>query len=127
MAPSKNAAPGFAKRPDYEISILPAAGRMQALFHGKVIADSTAALQMDEENHAPVLYFPRADVRMERLARTDHDSFCPFKGHASYWTVAAGGTAAENAAWSYETPYDEVGAIKDHIAFYPDKVTVKRV
>lgn len=126
MATSGNAAPGFAKRPEYEITIAPAAGRMQALFHGEVIADSAGALQMDEESHAPVVYFPRAHVRMERLARTDRDSFCPFKGHAAYWTVAAGGAQAENAAWSYETPYDEVSAIKDHIAFYSDKVTVKR-
>lgn len=118
-----NTAPGFAKRPDYALAIAPADGRVRAEFNGETIADSTNAVAMEEANHEPVIYFLRADVRMDRLTRTDHDTFCPFKGHASYWTIAG----AENAAWSYETPYDEVLGIKDYIAFYADKVTVGRV
>lgn len=118
-----NTAPGFAKRPDYALAIGPADGRMQALCDGDVVADSTNAIAMEEANHDPIIYFPRADIRMDRLTRTDHDTFCPFKGHASYWTIGH----AENAAWSYETPYDEVLGIKDYIAFYGEAVTVKRV
>jgi len=118
-----NPAPGFAKRPDYALAIAPAEGRMQALLDGAVIADSADAIAMTEQNHDPVFYFPRGDVRMDRLTRTGHDTFCPFKGHASYWSIGD----AENAAWSYETPYDEMHGIKDCIAFYADKVTVKRV
>lgn len=127
MTSTGNKAPGFAKRPDYALAIAAAEGRMQALFDGEVVADSSAVLTMTEQGHEPVRYFPRADVRMDRLTRTAHDTFCPFKGHASYWTVTAGGAQAENAAWSYETPYDEVLGIKEYIAFYADKVTVKRV
>lgn len=118
-----NPAPGFAKRPDYALAIAPAEGRMQAAIDGAVIADSANAIAMIEHNHDPVIYFPRADVRMDQLERTDHDSFCPFKGHASYWSIGN----AENAAWSYEAPYDEMRGIKDCIAFYADKVTVTRV
>lgn len=118
-----NAAPGFAKHPGYALAIAAADGRVQAVFNGEIIADSTNALAMTETKHDPIFYFPRADVRMDRLTRTGHDTFCPFKGHASYWTIAD----AENTAWSYETPYDEVPEIKDYIAFYGDKVTVGRV
>jgi len=118
-----NPAPGFAKRPDYALAIAPADGRMQATIDGAVIADSANAIAMTEQNHDPVIYFPRADVRMDKLERTDHDSFCPFKGHASYWSIGI----SENVAWSYETPFDEMRGIKDCIAFYADKVTVTRV
>lgn len=118
-----NPAPGFAKRPDYALTIAPAEGRVQALLDDEVIADSVGAIAMSEQNHDPVIYFPRADVRMDRLTRTDHDTFCPFKGNASYWSI----DSAENAAWSYEAPYDEMRGIKNSIAFYADKVTVKRV
>jgi uncharacterized protein (DUF427 family) len=69
---------------------------------------------------APVVYYvPRKDVRMERLARSEHHTQCPFKGAASYYSVKDG---PENAVWSYEQPYDEVAVIKEHLAFYPDKV-----
>jgi uncharacterized protein (DUF427 family) len=127
MPPTGNTAPGFAKRPDYALDIVPSDGRIQALFEGEIIAETTAALTMEEANHEPVVYFPRADVRMDRLTRTDHDTFCPFKGHASYWTIEAGGKRAENAAWSYEEPYDEVAGIRDNIAFYADKVEINRL
>ena len=69
---------------------------------------------------APVVYYiPRKDVRMERLVRTSHHSYCPFKGEASYYSLKNG---PENAVWSYERPYDEMAALKDLIAFYPHKV-----
>jgi len=123
---TENRAPGFTKRPDYMLAVAPSEGRMLALCKDEVIADSAATLTMEEAGHDPVVYFPRGDVRMDRLTRTDLDTFCPFKGHASYWTIVAGGAQAENAAWSYETPYDEVLGIKEYIAFYADKVTVKR-
>ncbi len=118
-----NPAPGFAKRPDYALAIAPTKGRVQALIDGAVIADSADAITMTEQNHDPVIYFPRADVHMDMLTRTGHDTFCPFKGHASYWSIGD----AENAAWSYEAPYDEMLGIRDHIAFYGDKVSVTRV
>jgi uncharacterized protein (DUF427 family) len=117
-----NPAPGFKKRPDYRIEVAPARVRVQARLGGELIADSNAALQMKEGSYLPVYYFPRADVKMERLARTTHQTHCPFKGDASYYSIAGG---PENAVWSYEQPYDEMSAIRGLLAFYPDKLEIK--
>ena len=92
---------------------------MQVKFNGEVIADSVEAIRLEEGDYAPVYYFPRKDVRMERLSRTAHHTYCPFKGTASYFSLKGG---AENAVWTYETPYDEMLAIKELVAFYSDKV-----
>src|SRR5205814_2126605 len=70
----------------------------------------------------PVYYFPRADVRMDLFEPTDHQTFCPYKGKASYWTVKIGNRVAENAVWGYPDPYDEVTQLKDFVAFYWDRV-----
>ena len=91
---------------------------------GEVIANTTDAVALEEamggSTVAPVVYYiPRKDVKMERLVRTSHQTYCPFKGDASYYSVVDG---PENAVWSYETPYNEMMAIKDHLAFYPNKV-----
>lgn len=121
-------APGFARKPDYRIRIAPAGRRMRVVVAGCVIlADSERVLVMREQDHAPVYYFPRQDVNMDLLAATDRDTFCPFKGHASYWTVEAGGRREENVAWSYETPFEEMREIAGMIAFYQDRVKLEVV
>src|SRR5215213_4731261 len=116
---SSNSAPGFAKNPTHRIVTKPAGVRVQVTFNGELIADSVNATRLEEGTCPPVYYIPRGDVKMERLARTTHTSYCPYKGHASYYSLPAG-KAGENAVWSYETPYDEMRAIKDLVAFYPD-------
>lgn len=67
-------------------------------------------------------YIPRADVDFGLLERTDHSTYCPFKGDASYYSIRTGDGVAENAVWTYEAPHDAVAEIKDHVAFYPTKV-----
>ena len=120
MKPSTgNAAPGYKTHPDHRISTRPAGVRVQVTFRGELIADSADALVLEEGSYPPVFYFPRRDVKMERLARSSHQTYCPFKGHASYFSLAGG---PENAVWSYERPYDEMSAIRELLAFYPDKV-----
>ena len=119
-----NPAPGFKKRPDWRIVTKPAAKRVQVKFADEVIADTKNAVQMAEGTYPPVYYFPRADVKMDRLERTTHKTHCPFKGDASYYSFKGG---AENAVWSYETPYDEMQAIAGLVAFYPDKVEIKEL
>jgi uncharacterized protein (DUF427 family) len=121
-----SSAPGFKKYPDHSITTEPAAARVQVKFNGEVIADTTHAIAMREgmgsgkSTVASIVYYiPRQDVKMDRLVRTPHHSHCPFKGDASYFSLANG---PENAVWSYEQPYDEMAAIKDLLAFYPDKV-----
>lgn len=116
---SANPAPGFKKRPDHSIVTMPAGARVRVSFGGAVIADSRNALVMKEGDYPPVYYFPRADVTMDRLVRSSHTTYCPFKGTASYFSLRDG---PENAVWSYEAPYDEMSAIRERLAFYPDKV-----
>lgn len=108
--------------PDHPITIAPAAGRAIVTIAGQVIASSRKALSLQEAGYPAVLYVPRADVDMAALSRTDHTTWCPYKGVASYYSIPAGGTAATNAVWSYEAPHNAVAAIKDHLAFYPDRV-----
>jgi uncharacterized protein (DUF427 family) len=121
---SANSGPGFKKYPDHRISAKPADVRVQVRFNGEIIADTKDAIQLEEgmsgSTVAPIVYYiPRKDVKMDRLARTSHQSYCPFKGQASYYSLVNG---PENAVWTYEQPYDEMLAIKEHLAFYPDKV-----
>jgi uncharacterized protein (DUF427 family) len=121
---SANSGPGFKTYPNHRITTKPAAVHVEVSFNGEVNADTREAIQLEETpvGHvvAPVVYYiPRKDVRMERLARTDHQTYCPFKGQASYYSLKGG---PENAVWTYEQPYDEMLAIKEHLAFYPDKV-----
>ncbi|MDH3228600.1 MAG: DUF427 domain-containing protein [Alphaproteobacteria bacterium] len=121
-----NPAPGFASHPDHRIALAPAGRRMRVLVAGCVaVAESGGVLVMREGDYAPVYYFPRADVNMELLSRSDRASTCPFKGEASYWTVEAGGRREENVAWSYEAPFDEMLEIAGMIAFYQDRVKLE--
>ncbi len=113
-----NPGPGYAAHPGYRVDLEPCPKRVRVVFAGEPIADSLGALILLESRHTPVYYFPRQDVRLDCMTRTDHHSHCPFKGEASYWTISVGDRTAENALWSYEAPYDEVAAIKDHRAFY---------
>ena len=122
-----NPAPGFKKYPNHTVTTRPAEQRVQVRYQGELIADSASALEMHETHEgsvvAPVMYYlPRQDVRMERFARSDHQTYCPFKGAASYYSVKNG---PENAVWSYEQPYDELLAITELVAFYPDKFEIR--
>lgn len=103
-----------------------AAGRVTASFAGETVADSARVVMLHETGYPPVAYFPAADVAMSRLRATDRRTRCPHKGEASYWTVAAGGEAAENAAWTYRAPLPAAAAIAGHVAFYSDRVAVRR-
>jgi uncharacterized protein (DUF427 family) len=114
-----NSAPGWKQFPRHRITARPAGVRVRVTVKGEVIADTRDAVRLDEDGYHSVYYIPRKDVKMERLARSDHRSTCPFKGEASYYSVLDG---PENVVWSYEQPYDEMAAIKDLLAFYPDKV-----
>lgn len=102
----------------YRIVIEPCTQRMSAVFNGETVADSARAMVMRETRLPPAFYFPREDVRMDLLSRTDRRTNCPFKGNASYWNITVGETSAENAAWSYEDAYDEAAIVKDYVAFY---------
>jgi uncharacterized protein (DUF427 family) len=103
------------------IMIRPAGVRVRVTFNSEVVADSRDAMRLDEGDYPPVYYLPRKDVKMERLIRTSHITHCPHKGDATYYSLSNGRTA-RNAVWSYEQPLPQAQAIKEHLAFYPDKV-----
>jgi uncharacterized protein (DUF427 family) len=108
--------------PDHPITISPAHGKIRVTVAGKVVADSTHALRLEEKGYAPVYYIPRTDADMSLLVRTTHYTYCPYKGDCSYYSIPIGGTKSEFAVWTYEKPYDAVASIKDHLAFYPTRV-----
>jgi uncharacterized protein (DUF427 family) len=111
--------------PDHPIAIAAAPGRVRALFAGHVIADSADVLMLAEASYKPVAYFPRGDVDMAFLTRTRRDTYCPYKGHAAYFTVMRDGVVAEDAAWTYEEPYPAMAEIAGRVAFFPNAVTVE--
>ena len=113
-----HSAPGFAKHPGYRLDVLPCDKPVRVTFGSETIIDSSAAKLPLESSSVPVYHFPKQDFRTEFAEKTAHDSYCPFKGTASYWTLNAGGKSAENAVWGYETPYDEAEALADHVALY---------
>lgn len=122
-----NQAPGFVTRPDYRVGLVPESRRVKVTFAGVTIADSNAALRVEETGHAPVYYLPEKDVRLDLMRRTDHHTRCPYKGEASYWTIEVPGNSgspprSENAVWAYPTPYDEVSGLAGYYAFYPNRV-----
>jgi uncharacterized protein (DUF427 family) len=107
---------------DHPITIEPSAARVRVTVAGLVVADTHHALTLRESDYPAVQYIPRADVDMTLLARTDNQTYCPYKGDASYYSVANGGERTVNAVWTYEAPFGAVAQIKDYLAFYPDRV-----
>jgi uncharacterized protein (DUF427 family) len=93
-------------------------------YRGQVLADTAHALTLREAKYPPVHYIPRADVDMARLERSEHVTYCPYKGDCSYYHLAGGGDGARNAVWTYEAPYESVEGIRGHLAFYPDRVEI---
>ncbi len=108
--------------PDHPITITRNPRRIVVTAGGHVVADTHDALVLQEASYPPVQYIPRRDVEMSLLQKTSHATYCPYKGDCSYYSIPAGGDRAINAVWSYEAPYDAVVEIKDHVAFYPDRV-----
>ena len=108
--------------PSHPITIEPNPARIIVSIAGRTIADSRSALTLREASYAAVHYIPQKDVDMTLLKRTDHQTYCPYKGDCSYYSVPLGGERSVNAVWTYEAPYPAVAAIKDHVAFYPDRV-----
>jgi uncharacterized protein (DUF427 family) len=109
------------------IKIRPATGTWVVRAAGAVVGESTSALELSEGDYPPVIYFPRSDLAMAFMDPTDTKSICPYKGEASYFTIVAKSGPIPNAAWSYETPHDGVADIKDHVAFFHEKVAVEQV
>ena len=108
--------------PDHPITIFPAEGKVRVTVAGRIVAESVAALRLEEKGYPPVYYLPRDDVDMSLLVRTTHYSYCPYKGDCTYYSIPIGGSKSDYAVWTYETPYPAVAEIKEHLAFYLSRV-----
>ena len=108
--------------PDHPLTIGPTGARVVVTAGGHVIADTLEALTLREAGYPPVQYIPLADVNLSLLERTAHDSYCPYKGDAGYYSIPLGGDVSVNAVWTYENPFPPVAEIKDHVAFYAERV-----
>jgi uncharacterized protein (DUF427 family) len=108
--------------PNHPITLEPNPNRVVVSVAGRVIADTHDALTLREADYAPVQYIPLEHVDSSLLEVSDHASYCPFKGDASYYSIPIGGQQSVNAVWEYRSPYDAVAAIKGRVAFYPQRV-----
>lgn len=108
--------------PEHPIDITPNARRVVVTVAGRVVADTRRALTLKEASYPAVQYIPREDLVMSLLDRSAHTTYCPYKGECNYYSIPSGGERSINAVWTYENPYPAVAAIKDHVAFYPDRV-----
>ncbi len=111
--------------PDHPITVEKNPDRVVVKVAGQVLADTRGALSLQESTYPAVQYIPRGDVDLKLLERTDHKTYCPYKGDAAYYSIPALGDAGVNAVWTYEQPYDAVADIKDHVAFYTDRVELE--
>lgn len=109
--------------PDHPITLTPFQGSVTVRFNDVVVAQTDKAVKLEEAKYLAVFYIPRSDIRVEHYVRTEHQTHCPYKGDANYFSLSADGKTAENAVWTYENTYPAVAEIKEHVAFYTDKVT----
>ncbi|TCO22128.1 uncharacterized protein (DUF427 family) [Kribbella steppae] len=111
--------------PDHPITVGKNPDRVVVKAGDQVIADTRDALSLQEASYPAVQYIPREDVDLTLLERTDHQTYCPYKGDASYYSVLPAGAAGVNAVWTYEQPYDAVADIREYLAFYPDRMSIE--
>ena len=110
--------------PEHPITISPTEGTVRVTVAGRIVAESTRALRLQEMGYPPVYYLPRSDADTSLLVRTTHRTYCPYKGDATYYSIPIGGTKSEYAVWTYERPYKAVASIREYLAFYPSRGTL---
>ena len=114
--------PGHQKWPDHQVREEPPRQPMEVEVEGVVVASSADVIKVVEDKSPVRYYFPRTDVRTDKLKRSQTTTECPFKGTASYYSLNVGERQLADAIWSYEDPYDEHQALKGRMAFYDDRL-----
>jgi uncharacterized protein (DUF427 family) len=117
-----NSKPTKIPGPGHPITVTPTNGRVMVTVNGKRVADTREAMTLREAGYPAVQYIPRKDVDMTQLQRSSHQTYCPYKGDCAYYSIPAGGERSVDAVWTYEDPYAAVSAIREYLAFYPDRV-----
>ena len=110
--------------PDHPITVEPSTDSVTVTAGGTLVADTDDTLTLREASYPPVAYVPRGAIDPKVLQRSDTESYCPFKGSASYFDVVTEDGVIKDAAWTYEEPYDAVAPIAGHLVFYPDRVDI---
>lgn len=110
--------------PDHPITVEPSSDRVTVRAGGTTIADTTSSLVLQEASYPPVRYIPLSDVDRAQLAPSDTTTYCPYKGEASYFSIKSEPERGADAVWFYGEPYAAVEPIRDHVAFYPDRVEI---
>ena len=113
--------------PNYRVDLTGNPEHLRVSCHGVVVAESCQTLIVRETRHDPVLYFPTEDVRFDLMEKTGHETFCPFKGEASYWSIHTDEGSERNVVWGYEDPFPEVADLARYVAFYTERVEIQRV
>ena len=113
--------PGHQRWPDHKVQETKLEQRMQVEVDGEIVADSNDVIRLEEDGHPDRYYFPRADVKTNKLEPSQTTTKCPFKGTANYFSLEAGDRKLKDVIWSYEDPYDEHLALKDRLAFYEER------
>ncbi|HEY9311305.1 DUF427 domain-containing protein [Williamsia sp.] len=113
----------FVDRPDYRVDIYARRNVVTASADGRLLAQTSRSLLVDEQDHGLVFYFPRDDIRIELTPDPATKSRCPFKGEATHWRFDGDGDSA--ICWSYENPFNEVTRLRGYVAFYQDSVDVR--
>jgi len=116
-----NKSPGHQKWPDHKIQEKHVAGRIQVEVDGEIVADSNNVIKLQEDGYPDRYYFPRSDVKMDNLERSQTTTECPFKGTANYFNIKTAAKRLGDVVWSYEDPYDEHRDLKERLAFYEEK------
>jgi uncharacterized protein (DUF427 family) len=109
---------------EHPITVEPTRKHVTVRVNGELVADTHDALTLQESTYPAVQYIPRGDVVADKLRPSDTETYCPFKGDASYFHVTAAGNTVDDAIWTYEKPYPAVAQIAGHVAFYPDKADI---
>lgn len=110
--------------PDHPITVTSSGDHVVVRSGAATIADSHATLVLREANYPPVRYIPIADVDRSQLAASELNTYCPYKGEASYYSITPDAERGADAVWFYDDPYPAVAEIKGHVAFYPDRVAL---
>jgi uncharacterized protein (DUF427 family) len=110
--------------PDHPITIEPSADRVTVRANGRTLAESTSTLILREASYPPVRYIPLADLDRSQLRSSKTITYCPYKGDASYLSITADVAGGDDAIWFYDQPYPAVEPIRNHVAFYADRVEI---
>lgn len=108
----------------HPITVEPSAGQVRVRAGDTVVADTAKSLTLQEASYPPVAYVPLSAIDPALLKPSDTETYCPYKGDASYYDLVTPEGVIKDAAWTYAEPYESVADIAGHLAFYPDKVVI---